>query len=170
MTTEPRTHHARVRLVERESPGQTTHTTLATHKATHAHARQVKKSRSNHARAHARTTHRLTTHVGGVYLYPPCAVVLQPPCAAVGSASLISPHVDARTRAYADWPVSERSRKNATVMDIIGGSIWPLTCGYAFQAWVLTGKRRKSPGRLALVKEIHKPLAGLPASTVEVLP
>ena len=76
MTTEPRTHHARDRLVRRESPGQTTHTAFTTHKATHSHARQVEKCRSNHARGHARTTHWLTTHVGGVYLYPPCAVVL----------------------------------------------------------------------------------------------
>jgi hypothetical protein len=72
MTTEPRTHHARVRLVRRESPGQTTHTTFTTHKATHGHARQVEKCRSNHARGHARTAHRLSTHAGG-FTYTPRA-------------------------------------------------------------------------------------------------
>jgi hypothetical protein len=54
-------------------------------------------------------------------------------------------------------------------MDIIGGTIWPLTCSYASQARVLTEKWRKSPGRLALVKSVHKPLAGFPASTPEAL-
>ncbi len=74
MTTEPHAHHTRVRLVRRESPGQTTRVAFATHKATHVHTRQVERCRSNHTRDHTRSTHRPTTHATGVYLYPPCVV------------------------------------------------------------------------------------------------
>ena len=70
MTTEPHARRARVRLVRRESPGQTTHTTFATHKTTRGHTRQVEKCRSNHARGHTRAAHRLTTRAGG-FTYTP---------------------------------------------------------------------------------------------------
>src|ERR1039458_1032056 len=70
------------------------------------------------------------------------------------------PQQAARTREPAlgqpDRPVSECSRKKATVMNIIGGCIVPLTCGYASQVPVLAGNGRKSAGRLAVVKAVLK--------------
>jgi hypothetical protein len=72
-------------------------------------------------------------------------------------------------RRCATRPVSERSRQKATVMTIIGGTIWSLSCPYASQARVLTEKWCKSREQLALVKSVHKPLAGLPASTPAAL-
>jgi hypothetical protein len=83
------------------------------------------------------------------------------------------PQHAARTREPAlgqpDRPVSECSRKKATVMNIIGGCIVPLTCGYASQVPVLAGNGHKSAGRLAVVKAFTRQLAGLPASTREEL-
>ena len=95
MTTEPRTHRARVRLVSRESPGQTMHTTFATHKATHSHARQVKRCRSNHAHGYACPAHRLTTHTGGFIYTPRAWVVL---LAADGPTAPQCPHFPPRRR------------------------------------------------------------------------